>query len=56
MAVSQIGSESMDRIPSEIGFGIWTAYIGEVKVRAHQKVQFNYRLSQVSCSAKEVIF
>lgn len=56
VAVIQTGSESTDRRPSEIGFGIWTAYLGEVKVRAHQKVLFNYRLSQVSCSAKEVIF
>lgn len=38
---------------SETGFGIWTVYLGEVKVRAHQKVQLNYR---VSCLAKWVIF
>lgn len=56
VAVIQIGSESMDRSLGEIDFGIWTAYLGEVKVRAHQKVQFNYRLSQVSFSAREVIF
>lgn len=56
VAVIQIGSESMDRSQSEIGFGIWSAYLGEVKVAAHQKVQFNHILGQVSCSAKKVIF
>lgn len=56
VAVVQIGSEGMDRSQSAIGFGIWTAYLGEVKVTAHQKVQFNYRLGQVSNGAKEVMF
>lgn len=30
-----------------MGLGIWTTYLGEVKVRAHQKVWFNYRPGQV---------
>lgn len=56
VAVIQIGSERTDRSEREIGFGIWTAHLGEVKVGAHQKVEFNYRLSQVSHSAREVLF
>lgn len=50
----QIGSESTGSSVSEIGFGIWTAYLSEVEVRSHQKVQLNYRLSQVNRSAKEL--
>lgn len=45
----------MDRSLSEIAFGIWSAYLSKVKVRAHQKVQLNYELSQVSLCAKSYI-
>lgn len=39
VAAVQIGSERRThRSPGEIGFGIWTVYLGEVKVVAHQKV------------------
>lgn len=43
MALVQVGSESMDRSQGELGFGIWTDYLGEVKVGAHQKVESNYK-------------
>lgn len=41
VAAFQTWSESMKRSPSEIGLGIWAEYLGEIKVRAHQKVQIN---------------
>lgn len=37
VAAFQIGSESVNSRQSEAGFGCWTACVGEVKVRAHQK-------------------
>lgn len=48
--------ESMDMRRNEIGFGIWTAYLGEVKFKAHQKVQFHCRLGWVGFSAKGILF
>lgn len=56
VAVIQTGSESMDMRRNEIGFGIWTAYLGEVKFKAHQKVQFHCRLGWVGFSAKGILF
>lgn len=41
LIIIQIGSGSMSRSQRGTSFGIWTAYLGEVKVRAHTKVEFN---------------
>lgn len=48
MALIQPGSESMDRSQTEAGFGIWTDYLGKVKVGAHQKVDNYFTPGQMS--------